>query len=373
MKRQINFRQLRKNPIVLFVVIFLSLWLLIPLFSVKNFSEASTNILQDWMNDVDGASFSYLMTIDQPIMDGVLDEQEEPLTFASVILPSITSLPYQDLRMLFGHELPNFPGKDSTIAIAGSGTNVFTASVESAPPEYIFEEEEPEEEVEEPKPEDNDYSDESIFIFNSHNRESFLPYMEDGTTANEAFSNENNVVDLSFTIQDLLASYGIESHVDQTDHYQLLQQNDLTYGDSYDMARNVVEEVAANQDDVKYFIDIHRDAQPHHITTTEIDGESVAKLMFVIGGKHENHEENLQLAAKLHQKLEEKYPTISRGVEVKEGPGTNGVFNQDLSDNMLLLEVGGVDNTYEEMNRSLEIFAEVFSELYFEEQGAVNQ
>jgi len=44
----------------------------------------------------------------------------------------------------------------------------------------------------------------------------------------------------------------------------------------------------------------------------------------------------------------------------------NGLYNQDLSPNSLLIEVGGVDNTFEEMNRTLEVFADVFSEIYWD-------
>lgn len=50
----------------------------------------------------------------------------------------------------------------------------------------------------------------------------------------------------------------------------------------------------------------------------------------------------------------------------KEGAGTNGNFNQDLSGNAILIEFGGVDNTFEELNRSAEAIAEVFSEYYWQ-------
>ncbi|WP_017186135.1 stage II sporulation protein P [Alkalibacillus haloalkaliphilus] len=358
--------QIKRNPYVMFIILFLCVWMLIPLFS-KNFSEAPSNILQGWMNEIDGASFSYLMTVDQPIMSGVLDQQEEPITFSSVIFPAITDLPYQDLRMLFGHELPNFPGQDSTIVIAGSGTNYFTTSIESEPPEYIFESEDEVDTTEER--EVDDYENQSVFIYNAHNREGFLPYMEEGTSAHEAFNHTDNVVDLSLNLQTMLNEYGIESHVDQTDHYQVLQQEDLPYGESYNVARNVLKETMEENDDIEYFIDIHRDGQPHHITTTTIDGESVAKLMFVVGGDQEDYEANLEFAAELHQMLEEHYPTLSRGVQVSQGSGTNGVFNQDLSDNKILLEVGGVDNNFDELNRSLEMFAEVFADFYQNKQS----
>ncbi len=65
--------------------------------------------------------------------------------------------------------------------------------------------------------------------------------------------------------------------------------------------------------------------------------------------------------------MEAKYPGLSRGVlPPKKGPGTNGVFNQDLHENALLIEIGGVDNNMEELYRTADALAEVFSEFYWE-------
>lgn len=51
---------------------------------------------------------------------------------------------------------------------------------------------------------------------------------------------------------------------------------------------------------------------------------------------------------------------------MQKGAGTNGKFNQDLSQNGLLLEFGGVDNTFEELERTAKVFAEIFSEYYWQ-------
>ena len=40
----------------------------------------------------------------------------------------------------------------------------------------------------------------------------------------------------------------------------------------------------------------------------------------------------------------------------------NEVFNQDISKNAILLEVGGVDNTIEEINNTLSVIAKVLNE-----------
>lgn len=72
----------------------------------------------------------------------------------------------------------------------------------------------------------------------------------------------------------------------------------------------------------------------------------------------------------MHNLLDKKYPGLSRGVIVKrEG---NGKYNQDLSQNAILIEFGGVDNTFEELYRSSDALADVFSEYYWQAEK-VNQ
>lgn len=44
----------------------------------------------------------------------------------------------------------------------------------------------------------------------------------------------------------------------------------------------------------------------------------------------------------------------------------NAVYNQNLSNNAILIEFGGVDNTFEELNRSADALADVFSDFYWD-------
>jgi len=72
------------------------------------------------------------------------------------------------------------------------------------------------------------------------------------------------------------------------------------------------------------------------------------------------------LAKELHQGLEKKYPGLSRGVLAKrKTSGNNGLYNQDLSNNSILIEVGGVDNNMEELTNTVKAFSDVFSENFW--------
>ncbi|MNG21954.1 Stage II sporulation protein P (SpoIIP) [compost metagenome] len=96
-----------------------------------------------------------------------------------------------------------------------------------------------------------------------------------------------------------------------------------------------------------------------------INNEPYAKLIFVIGTGNQNYKKNLEVASALHEILKKKYPNISRGVIYKDFSTGNGIYNQDLSGQSILIELGGVDNTAEELNRSIDALAEAFSEYYW--------
>ena len=45
----------------------------------------------------------------------------------------------------------------------------------------------------------------------------------------------------------------------------------------------------------------------------------------------------------------------------KQGANVNGIYNQDISPNTLLIEVGGVDNTIEEVYNTMNAIADVLA------------
>ena len=59
---------------------------------------------------------------------------------------------------------------------------------------------------------------------------------------------------------------------------------------------------------------------------------------------------------------------MSRGVIQKGFQTGNGIYNQDLSGQAILIEVGGVDNTEEELNRSIDALAKAFGEYFWAEK-----
>lgn|SRR5699024_3111415 len=346
----------------------------------------SSTKLTDWTSEVDSATFLYLMGLESSIFQEAYPKDRDVPELSLTLFQIITSIKPEDPRSLFGNEVPGFSIFDQHILIAGEGTNYTNLPIESSPPlDEVLKDREAidggDENREEEKPIDkekkatNTTGDRQVvFIYNSHNRESFLPHLPDVTDPDQAHHPEVNITKVSDRLAKSLEENGIGTIVDDTDIMSMLNERSWGYGESYKASKEVVEEAFAMNEQIQYVFDLHRDSIRGDVTTKEINGKPYARIMIVVGAKHENYEKNLEYATQLHYLLEEKYPGLSRGVYPKKGAGSNGVYNQDISENALLLEMGGVDNHLDELYRSADALAEVFSDFYWDaEKVNVNQ
>lgn len=108
----------------------------------------------------------------------------------------------------------------------------------------------------------------------------------------------------------------------------------------------------------KIYIDLHRDSIKRNLSVFEKDNKKYAKVLFVIGTKHNNYKSNEKLVKELENLINKNYKGLSRGIMYKE----KSIFNQDLSQNAILIEIGGVDNTLEEINNTLNVIASILNE-----------
>ncbi|MDQ0269515.1 stage II sporulation protein P [Cytobacillus purgationiresistens] len=312
-----------------------------------------------------------------------IEEKTEAPSVVSALFQLSTNISFDDPRSLFGRELPALTIFDSEIIVAGEGTDYTNMPIESSPTLEVLQANEQAVNTAEVKNEPSDTNKEQTpamttgdkkvaYIYFTHNTEAYLPYLKGVDNPDGAYHPEMNVTKIGDKLQEALEGKGIGTVVEKTDVQANLSKKGLTYGYSYQESRKVVEAAVSSQRDLTYLIDIHRDSKRKEATTKKLDGKNYAKLAFVVGGEHVNYEKNLQFANELHQRLQKKYKGVSRGSFTKEGKGTNGKFNQDLSDKAILIEFGGLDNTYEELDRSAEALAEVISEYYWQAEE-VNQ
>ena len=70
-------------------------------------------------------------------------------------------------------------------------------------------------------------------------------------------------------------------------------------------------------------------------------------------------QKNLDFTTKLNSLFDTKYPGLSRGIYKKEGTGVNGIYNQDISENVILIELGGVDNNIDEVLNTINAISDI--------------
>lgn len=375
----------RGTSILNFIIIIILLLLLIfslsgLLTSLNPEYRIKSSSVNTATNQINGKMLFQLISSENHAFKEALPEGEVETNLANLVFKASTNINLDDPRSLLGRELPGFTVFDSKILVAGEGTKYTDLPFESPPPpEALQEENEPpiqniddEEDDgkdEKPAPPQSTGDRKMVYIYFTHTRESFLPYLEGVTNPDLAQHSKINVTRIGDHLQKELESRGVGTVLDKTDVITNLNNKGLKYGRAYNESRKVVEAALTSNRDLTYLIDIHRDAKRKDDTTIQINGQNYAKLWFIIGAENPNYEKNFKLANQVHQKLEEKYPGLSLGVSAKEGAGTNGKFNQDLSENALLIEFGGVDNTFDELNRSAEAFADVFSEIFWEAES----
>ena len=188
-----------------------------------------------------------------------------------------------------------------------------------------------------------------VYIYSTHPKESYLgEKLED-------YELDNTVILASILLQEKLNEKGIGTIVEERSASEYIKDHNLNYNQSYQATRTFLKDkLETNEFDL--IIDLHRDAVPKSTTTTVIDEKSYAKVMFVA---NVNYKENIALANKLNNIINNKYPTLSRGIYNKYVDN----FNQDLNDNVLLIELGGNYNKMDEVLLTIDALANSIEEL----------
>jgi len=340
-----------------------------------------STVIYQALSEYKAQSLFYLMNTENHHFSSSFDKKISPPPLSSVTLQLATNIRVADARSLFGSELPGFSIFDSNILLAGQGTDYTNIPHESSPPlESISEERDlaPQEskKYEESMPDEKSNQQlngstggkKVVYIYHTHSWESFLPLigLQGDPIADKAVDNKTNITLVGKMLGMELKADGIGSEVDTTNMTQKLNEAKWKPNRAYTMSRSIVETALQKDKDINYLIDIHRDSRRGKDTTVSIDGKPYARIMFVLGEANPKFEQNFQMAKELHQKLEEKYPGLSRGVlSKKQNSKNNGLYNQDLSSNSMLIEVGGVDNNMEQLTNSMKAFSNVFSEYYW--------
>ena len=204
-------------------------------------------------------------------------------------------------------------------------------------------------------PNENKVDSPRIYIYNSHQSEE---YSKDNY---EKYGINPGVMMATYLLKEKLNSMNIPTIAEEGNITEFMRINNYTHAYSYVASRYFIESVI-KENDFDLIIDLHRDSNKKESSTVSINGKNYAKVLFVVGIENTNYQKNLEITEKINNLILKKYPSLTRGIYKKEGQGVDGVYNQDLNSNMILLELGGYQNTISEVNNTITIMAEIIQE-----------
>ncbi len=197
-----------------------------------------------------------------------------------------------------------------------------------------------------------------VAIYHTHNAESYVP--TDGT---DSIYGKGGIHEVGRAFKETLEERGINVIHDETLHLP----HDRG---AYRRSRITAQRLLSEGPDVIF--DVHRDAAPMNAYATQVDGDWVTQVQFVVGRQNQNFSINRNFAFDLKGQADELQPDLIKGVFF-----AHGNYNQDITPLNLLLEVGAHQNTREAAEDGISVFADIV-EYYFygppdeeiEEEGA---
>ena len=203
----------------------------------------------------------------------------------------------------------------------------------------------------------------TIYLYNSHDTEEYKP------SSFAEYSVMPTVKLSDYVLKEELEKNGFSVLIEDQTISSIRSSLGLNYAGSYQASRVLMEQAKKNNPSLKYFIDLHRDSLNHDRTTLTYNNKNYAMIMFLVGLENPNYEENLEFSNKTRDLVYSRISGLSKGIYQKEGEGVNGVYNQDFSNRTILIEIGGPENTIDEVYESLLILSEVLTEVIESDQN----
>lgn len=179
----------------------------------------------------------------------------------------------------------------------------------------------------------------SIAIYHTHSDESYTP--SDGTSSKEA---DGGIYDVGDALASKLQGLGFKVDHNRNNH----NPHDVN---AYNRSRKTAATLLRSNPDAIF--DVHRDAVPASQYQAQVNGQNVAKVKLVVGKSNPNQASSLEFAKKIKAVMDKKDPGLSNGIFIGKGD-----YNQDLSPQAMLLEVGTDTNTKEDAEKGIQLFAD---------------
>ncbi|MFQ9922462.1 MAG: stage II sporulation protein P [Beduini sp.] len=177
----------------------------------------------------------------------------------------------------------------------------------------------------------------SIYIYSTHQQEKYA---------------DQGVFEGSKYLAEKLRTMGYNVIVEESNFENYAAANGMQYDEFYQVSNTFLTEALVNNGGFDLVIDFHRDSVGANVTRLLANDKAYAKMMFVIGGLSEKVEAVRGASQALSTLIDSYMPGISRGTFEREA-----YYNQYVTDHMLLIEVGGVENSFTEVKNSLDVLA----------------
>lgn len=189
--------------------------------------------------------------------------------------------------------------------------------------------------------------DYKVYIYNTHDEESY------SNKGFELYNTTPTVKLASYMLKDELKNLGINALVEERPVIKEIKKQGLPYYYSYDISNKYCKEIKEKYPSIIYFIDLHRDGIDKSLSTVTINNKAYAKMMFLLGMKHSNSNKNLEVVTKLNNYLNDNYKGLMRNIYKRN----DITYYQYFDSHNFIIEVGGQDNTYQEVYNSIKAFA----------------
>ena len=189
--------------------------------------------------------------------------------------------------------------------------------------------------------------DYKVYIYNTHDEEGY------SNKGFEVYNTTPTVKLASYMLKDELKNLGINALVEERPVIKEIKKQGLPYYYSYDVSNKYCKEIKEKYPSIIYFIDLHRDGIDKSLSTVTISDKAYAKMMFLLGMNHDDANKNLEVVTKLNNYLNDNYKGLMRSIYKRN----DITYYQELSSHNFIIEVGGQDNTYQEVYNSVKALA----------------
>lgn len=175
-----------------------------------------------------------------------------------------------------------------------------------------------------------------VYIYNTHQTEEY---------ASNVYGITPSVRTVSDILYSELKSNGISSLVEKRDIIKETKKRGYDYTGTYTVSFDYLTDSKKNNPSLEYFFDLHRDSITGEYARTKINEKDYATMMFLVGASHDDYQKNVNNVNIMKKYLDDNYPGLVRDTYIQKKCS----FFQDYSPKMFLVEIGGPDNTLEEI------------------------